>query len=115
MQEFWVLSRHAMDERTVPPDRWASEVERFLSSDAPGETPFAQLAGAVLASIGWLAERSQEPKVDAGTLDDVQAFATLRAVLRCLHGRSSLCSRPAIAADGRAPSERLGGIRGEGA
>jgi hypothetical protein len=76
MQEFWVLSRHAMDERTVPPDRWASEVERFLSSDAPGETPFAQLAGAVLASIGWLAERSQEPKVDAGTLDDVQAFAT---------------------------------------
>jgi hypothetical protein len=76
MEEFWVLTRHAMDERSVPTDRWASEVERFLHSGAPGETPFAQLASAVLASMGWLAERSQGTKVDAGTLDDVQAFAT---------------------------------------
>jgi len=76
MGQFWVLTRHAMGERAVPADRWASEVERFLNSDAPGETPFAQLASAVLASMGWLAERSQGAKVDAGTLDDVQAFAT---------------------------------------
>jgi hypothetical protein len=26
--------------------------------------------------MGWLAERSQRPKIDAGTVDDVQAFAT---------------------------------------
>lgn|GEM_PF-2888448 len=76
MREFWVLSRHAMDERSMPTDRWASEVERFLSSDAPGETPFAQIASAAIASIGWLAEHAQRPKIDAGTLDDVQAFAT---------------------------------------
>lgn len=76
MDELWVLTRHAMDERSVPTDRWASEVGRFLNSDSPGEAPFAQLASAVLASMGWLAERSQGAKVDAGTLDDVQAFAT---------------------------------------
>ena len=76
MAEFWVLTRHAMEERAVPAGRWASEVERFLNSGAPGETPFAQLASSVLASMGWLAGRSQGPKIDAGTLDDVQAFAT---------------------------------------
>lgn len=76
MDEFWVLTRHAMDERAVSADRWASEVERFLHSVAPGETPFAQLASAVLASMGWLAERSQGATVDTGALDDVQAFAT---------------------------------------
>ena len=41
----------------------------------PSQTPFAQLVSDLFASIGWLAERSQRPKVDDGMIDDVQAFA----------------------------------------
>jgi hypothetical protein len=74
--ELYALTRHALAERSVGPERWGSEVERFLHSDAPRATPFAQLASDVLSSIGWLAEHSQGAKVDAGTRDDVQAFAT---------------------------------------
>jgi len=69
------LTRHAMSERSIPPERANTEVERFLRSESPGRTPFAQLASDVFASIGWLAERSQCPKIDDGMIDDVQAFA----------------------------------------
>jgi hypothetical protein len=51
------------------------EVERFLHSESPGRTPFAQLACDLLESIGWLAEQSQCPKLDDGMIDDVQAFS----------------------------------------
>jgi hypothetical protein len=76
MSELWVLTRHAMDERSIAPDRWAHEVEQFLCSEGPRRTPFAQLASGVLASMGWLAEHSQGITADTGTRDDVQAFAT---------------------------------------
>jgi hypothetical protein len=74
--QLYALTRHALVERAVAPELWEPEVERFLHSDAPRATPFAQLASDVLASMGWLAEHSRATKVDAGTRDDVQAFAT---------------------------------------
>jgi hypothetical protein len=64
-----------MSDRSIPSARADLEVEHFLRSELPGHTPFAQLASDVFASIGWLAERSQRPKVDDGLIDDVQAFA----------------------------------------
>jgi hypothetical protein len=73
--DLYALTRHAMDERSVPAERWGSEVARFLRSGAPGQTPFAQVASSLLASIGWLAEQSQCPKLDDGMLDDIQAFS----------------------------------------
>lgn len=74
--ELYALTRRALGDRSVPPGRCATEVERFLRSEAPRATPFAQFASDVLASMGWLAEHSQGTKVDAGTRDDLQAFAT---------------------------------------
>jgi hypothetical protein len=75
LSDLYALTRVAMDERSIPAKRWGSEVERFLHSESPGRTPFAQLASNLLASIGWLAERSQCPKLDDGMIDDVQAFS----------------------------------------
>jgi hypothetical protein len=73
--DLYALTRHALAERSIADENSASRVERFLRSDRPGQTLFAQLASDVLASMGWLAERSQRPKVDRGTITDVQAFA----------------------------------------
>ncbi len=76
LSDLWVLTRHAMDERSIAPERWEAEVERFMHSDAPKATGFAQLASSLLAGLGWLAERSQGKRVDAGMREDIQAFAT---------------------------------------
>jgi hypothetical protein len=75
LSELYVLTRHALSERSIAPERWSSEVERFLCSEWPGRTPVAQLAGDAFAAMGWLAERSQPPKINEGMIDDVQAFA----------------------------------------
>jgi hypothetical protein len=73
--DLFALTRHAMDERSIPPGRWDLTVTGYLRSQWPARTPFAQLASSLLASIGWLAEHSQCPKLDDGMLDDIQAFS----------------------------------------
>jgi hypothetical protein len=75
LSDLYALTRHAMAERSISVERWDLEVERFLHSESPGRTPFARLACDLLASIGWLAEQSQCPKLDDGMIDDVQAFS----------------------------------------
>lgn len=76
LSELWVLTRHAMEERSIASERWVGEVDRFMHSEAPKATEFARLASGLLAALGWLAERSQAQNVDAGTREDIQAFAT---------------------------------------
>jgi hypothetical protein len=75
LSDLYALTSRALLDRSLPSEQTSVEVERFLRAELPGQTPFARLASDVFASIGWLAERSQCPKVDDGMIDDIQAFA----------------------------------------
>lgn len=76
LSDLMISLRAQLDDESVPPDQWSTAIEAFLESDAPSETPFAQIAGGLLAAMAWRASRNQLGRPTRGLRADLQAIAT---------------------------------------